>query len=216
MIKRFMKLSVVMITAGLLSVAGAASNSKEQITANSVFASEIIGEPTYVPFYHEVNLDPQQDIPFTGLSYLGFCEALGFSESSGNYKAVNRLGYVGKYQFGRSALSWVGIKSRNKFLNSPLLQERAFEALISKNKWVLKEYIDKYDGRIINGIKVTESGLVAAAHLGGAGNVVKFLESEGEIVFADANNVPITKYMKSFANYDLSSIHPDNNATAIP
>ncbi|MCW9038467.1 MAG: peptidoglycan-binding protein LysM, partial [Altibacter sp.] len=59
-----------------------------------------------------------------------------------------------------------------------------------------------------------ESGLIAAAHLGGAGNVMKFLESNGEDVFADANNVPITRYMKEFAHYDLTSILPDNNAKA--
>ena len=94
------------------------------------------------------------------------------------------------------------------------MQEKAFEALISKNKWVLREYIDKFDGQSINGVKITESGLLAAAHLGGAGNVIKFLDSNGEIVFEDANRVPITKYMKRFVDYDVSEILPDNNARA--
>jgi len=92
------------------------------------------------------------------------------------------------------------------------LQEEALSTLISLNKWVLKDYISQYQGQHIAGVQVTESGLIAAAHLGGAGNVIKFLESEGETIFADANNVPITKYMKHFGGYDLSSILPDNNA----
>ena len=125
---------------------------------------------------------------------------------------MNRLGYVGKYQFGRSALNWVGVKSKSQFLNSPVLQDSAFKALIAKNKWVLRDYIARHDGQIVNGIKVTESGMIAAAHLGGAENVKRFLDSNGENVFADANNVPITKYMQKFAHYDLSALPADRNA----
>jgi|TARA_R100000479_G_scaffold69849_1_gene33499 hypothetical protein len=210
--KRFMKLSVLLLVT-IFCITGFSSK-EEMKYSSSIFTTDVIGAPSYVPFDFEVDMNPQQNIPFVGKSYLGFCEDLGFSESSGNYKAVNRLGYLGKYQFGWSTLNWVGIYNKRKFLNSPLLQEKAFEALISKNKWVLKDYITEYDGQIIDGIKVTESGLVAAAHLGGAGNVMKFLDTDGEVVFKDANNVPITKYMQTFAAYDVSSILPDNNATA--
>jgi len=207
-----MKLSVLLLVT-IFCITGFSSK-EEMKYSSSIFTTDVIGAPSYVPFDFEVDMNPQQNIPFVGKSYLGFCEDLGFSESSGNYKAVNRLGYLGKYQFGWSTLNWVGIYNKRKFLNSPLLQEKAFEALISKNKWVLKDYITEYDGQIIDGIKVTESGLVAAAHLGGAGNVMKFLDTDGEVVFKDANNVPITKYMQTFAAYDVSSILPDNNATA--
>lgn len=210
--KRFMKLSVLLIVTVFL-VTGFSSK-KEEKFSSSIFTTDVIGAPSYVPYEFEVNMNPQQNIPFVGKSYLGFSEDLGFSESSGNYKAVNRLGYMGKYQFGWSTLNWVGIYNKSKFLNSPLLQEKALEALISKNKWVLRDHIDEFNGQIINGIKVTESGLIAAAHLGGAGNVMKFLDTNGQDVFADANNVPITSYMQKFADYDVSSILPDNNAKA--
>jgi len=211
MTKRFMKLSVLLTVA--IFVATAFSSEREDYSS-SIFATDIIGDVAYVPYEYEVNLNSQDSVPFLGKSFLGFCYDLGFSESSGNYRAVNRLGYLGKYQFGRSTLNWVGIYNTSRFLNSPLLQEKAFEALISKNKWVLREYIDKFDGQSINGVKITESGLLAAAHLGGAGNVIKFLDSNGEIVFEDANRVPITKYMKRFVDYDVSEILPDNNARA--
>ncbi|WP_147278503.1 hypothetical protein [Marinirhabdus gelatinilytica] len=206
-----MKLSVLPLIAAFVAL-GFSPSKEVELNSSSIFISETVGEPTYVPYEFEVNMNPEMDVPFLGKSYLGFTNDLGFSESSGNYKAVNRLGYVGKYQFGWSALKWVGVNSKRMFLNNPDLQEEAFSTLISLNKWVLKDHIAKYRGQHIGGIQVTESGLIAAAHLGGAGNVIKFLESNGENVFADANNVPITKYMKRFGGYDLSSIAPDNNA----
>jgi len=211
MIKRFMKLSVLPLLAAFIAVGFSPFKSVER-NSSSIFISDIVGELAYVPYEFEVIMNPKMDVPFLGKSYLGFSNDLGFSESSGNYKAVNRLGYVGKYQFGWSALKWVGITNKTMFLNNPDLQEEAFATLISLNKWVLKDYIKKYQGQHIAGVQVTESGIIAAAHLGGAGNVIKFLESEGETIFADANNVPITKYMKHFGGYDLSSIIPDNNA----
>ena len=181
MTKRFMKLSVLLlVTIFCITVF---SSKEEMKYSSSIFTTDVIGAPSYVPFDFEVDMNPQQNIPFVGKSYLGFCEDLGFSESSGNYKAVNRLGYMGKYQFGRSALEWVGVKSKYTFLNSPDLQEEAFSTLISLNKFVLQDYITEYVGQYIAGIQITES-----------------------------NNVPITKYMKRFGGYDLTSIVPDANA----
>jgi hypothetical protein len=211
MTKRFMKLSVLLAVAIFIVTA---FSSKREDYSSSIFATDIVGNVAHVPYEYEVNMSSQDSVPFLGKSFLGFCYDLGFSESSGNYRAVNRLGYLGKYQFGRSTLNWVGIHNTSRFLNSPLLQEKAFEALISKNKWVLRDYIDRFNGQTINGVKISESGLLAAAHLGGAGNVMKFLESNGEEVFEDANHVPITKYMKRFVDYDVSEIIPDNNARA--
>ncbi len=210
MAKRFMKMSVLLI--GLTLTVTGFSNKKLEDYSSSMFISEIVEGLAHVPTIEEINMNFRQNGPFVGKSYLGFSNDLGLSESSGNYKAVNRLGYAGKYQFGGSALKWVGIKDRRRFLNSPELQEDALKALIALNKHVLRDYIADYDGQIINGIKVTESGLIAAAHLGGAKNVKRFLDSNGENVFADANDVPITKYMKKFAGYDLSSVLPNPNA----
>lgn len=209
MTKRFMKLSALLAITVFTVMA---FSSKKEINSSSIFTTESVGNIAYVPYDYEVNMSSQDKVPYLGKSFLGFCYDLGLSESSGNYRAVNRLGYLGKYQFGRSTLRWVGIYNTSKFLNSPLLQEKAFKALISKNKWVLRDYIDEFNGQTISGVKISESGLLAAAHLGGAGNVMKFLDSNGAIVFEDANNVPITKYMMRFVDYDISRIAPDNNA----
>ena len=43
---------------------------------------------------------------------------------------------------------------------------------------VLKKEIEKYEGTILNGIHVTESGILAAAHLGGAGSVKKYFKNK--------------------------------------
>jgi len=45
---------------------------------------------------------------------------------------------------------------------------------LSRNKWELKEEIEKFSGKIISGVKITESGILAAAHLGGPGSVKRF------------------------------------------
>ena len=172
--------------------------------------AETFVAPTLESFVHE--FPGGFNSPVLGTSYTGFKEALAFSESSGNYFAVNSLGYKGRYQFGNSTLKWVGVDSARDFMNSPAMQESAFDVLVAKNKFVLREYINAFDGKTIGGFKVTESGLIAAAHLCGAGNVMKFLDSGGEDVFADANNVPLTSYLSRFGNFDTSIIRA--NATA--
>lgn len=141
-------------------------------------------------------------------TFSDFKDAIAFKESSNNYQAENKYGYVGRYQFGRLALTAVGLNnvSKNKFKNDHKLQESAFESLLSINKYLLTTHIKNYDGKIVNGVKITESGVLAAAHLVGAKSIKRFLESNGKIERSDANNVKLTKYMQMFANYDTTAI----------
>ena len=74
------------------------------------------------------------------------------------------------------------------------------------NKWILRKDIKRSVGKIINGVKITESGILAAAHLSGAGNVKKYLRSNGNLSFSDAYGTTIQSYMKNFGGYDVSSI----------
>ena len=107
---------------------------------------------------------------FLDNSYVGFKEAIAFKESQGNYSVVNTLGYLGKYQFGVSTLDLLGIKNKpQEFLNNPALQEKAFLVNTKRNKWVLRRDIKRFVGKKINGIRITESGILAAAHLAGQG-----------------------------------------------
>jgi hypothetical protein len=168
------------------------------------------------PLDYEVAMTPEEKAevapPFLGRSFNGFKEALAHSESRGNYFVVNSYGYMGKYQFGTSALKAVGVKNKEAFLNDPEMQERAFEAILQRNKWILRTYIERYSGQTIGGVKITESGILAAAHLGGALNVKRFLRSYGEQGFEDAFGTSIRYYMKKFAGYDVSHIKPMRRA----
>ncbi|PWG06265.1 peptidoglycan-binding protein LysM [Polaribacter aquimarinus] len=152
------------------------------------------------------------NIPYLQKDFVGFKEALAFKESQGKYTIVNTLGYLGKYQFGRTTLERFRIYNTQAFLRNPELQERAFIALCKVNKWILRKDIKRSIGKTINGIKITESGILAAAHLSGAGNVKKFLRSNGSVRFSDAYGATIQSYLKKFGGYNVSNIKADRKA----
>ena len=154
------------------------------------------------------------NIPYLKNNFVAFKEALAFKESQGKYTVVNTLGYLGKYQFGRTTLERFEIYNTKEFLQNPELQEKAFTALCKVNKWILRKDIKRSVGKTINGIEFTESGILAAAHLGGAGNVKKFLRSNGTETFSDAYGSSIQVYLKKFAGYDVSNIVADRKAQA--
>jgi hypothetical protein len=153
------------------------------------------------------------NIPYLKRNFVAFKEALAFKESQGNYRVVNTLGYLGKYQFGRTTLERFKIYNTSAFLQDPELQEKAFIALCKVNKWILRRDFKNYVGKTINDIKITESGILAAAHLSGAGNVKKFLRSNGVKRFSDAYGTSMQSYIKKFASYDVSNIIADRKAT---
>jgi hypothetical protein len=153
--------------------------------------------------------------PFDRNEFEDFKEALAFKESQGNYQVVNTLGYLGKYQFGSTTLERFDILDTNAFLTNPALQEKAFVALCKVNKWILRKDIKRSVGKKINGIVITESGILAAAHLAGAGNVKKFLRSNGTQTFSDAFGTTVEIYLEMFAAYDTSSIQPNRKPTIV-
>jgi len=148
-------------------------------------------------------------------SFIGFREAVAFKESQGKYNKINTLGYLGKYQFGKSTLNRLKIYNTQEFLKNPELQEKAFIALCSLNKWILIRDIKRSVGKNINGIEITESGILAAAHLAGAGNVKKYLRSNGEDIFSDAYGSNVQHYMRKFSGFDTSFIKPIKKPTII-
>lgn len=151
-------------------------------------------------------------IPFLQNDFVGFKEALAFKESQGKYRVINTLGYLGKYQFGKNTLERFRIYNTDAFLKNPELQEQTFIAYCQVNKWILRKDIQRSVGKVINGVKITESGILAAAHLSGAGNVKKYLRSNGNYNTSDAYGSTIQSYMKKFAGYDVSVIEADRLA----
>ena len=158
-----------------------------------------------------------------------FLNDLGARESGGNYKSVNKYGYVGKYQMGESAMidagyyrkpsrvynnDWKGeftgkdgIKSLADYLNSPEIQEKS-QLIFKRKQWGYLKGVgaDKYVGLRVNGLLITASGLLAGAHLKGAGSVITYLRSGGKINNKDAFNTSVESYIKQFAGYDVHEI----------
>ncbi len=192
-IKKFLFLSSVI----LLFVNATSSNKELEINTP-------IPYPKFVDY----------NIPYLQNNFVAFKQALAFKESQGKYTVVNTLGYLGKYQFGKTTLERFNIYNTKEFLKNPELQEKAFIALCKVNKWILRKDIKRSVGKTINGIKITESGILAAAHLSGAGNVKKFLRSNGTRTFSDAYGASIKLYLKKFADYDVSSIVANRKAKA--
>jgi len=158
-----------------------------------------------------------------------FYNDLGARESGGNYSSVNKYGYVGKYQMGEAAMidagyykkpsgkynnDWSGqftgkdgIYSVQDFLKNKQAQENAQKAF-KQAQWNQLKAIgaDKYIGKEINGVKITQSGLLAAAHLKGPGAVKEYLQSDGKNIPKDAFGTSVESYMKKFEGYDVSNV----------
>jgi hypothetical protein len=153
------------------------------------------------------NVEPEFRIPAVGRDFVGFKEALAFNESGRRYNIVNSLGYLGKYQFGIATLRGLKMNVTYKeFLHNPELQEEAFKRYVKRNRKILAKEIERYSGKYINGIKITESGILAAAHLAGAGAVKRYLHTYGNRTSVDAYGTRIEDYLRKFADYDLSGI----------
>lgn len=154
-------------------------------------------------------------------NYSDFLDDLGFRESSNDYGAENRFGYLGRYQMGKLALQeagfldsdgeWTslansyGIYSKSDFLNSQEGQEAAIRACHRKLCEYIRHYsLDQYVGKMYFGVKVTQSGLLAACHLVGAPSLKKAFQ-KNEMVY-DGNQVPASEYMELFGGYDISEV----------
>ena len=147
-------------------------------------------------------------IPYTVKDFVGFKNFLGFFESGSDYNKINRFGYVGKYQFGKGTLKIYGVTNLVNYKNNPELQEKIFLMNVMRNKWILRREISWYSNRYLGGEYISESGIIAAAHLSGPGNVKKYLRShcDSNLNKKDANGTSILDYMRIFKDYDIKGI----------
>jgi len=167
--------------------------------------------------------DWNDEIDDNNNNLVNFLELLGFRESSNRYDVVSRHGYMGKYQFGSIALRDIGFYDNNNnwtekameygvwnqetFLNNPEAQESAIRMLLNNNWRYAANYgLLEYIGTIMNGILITESGLLAAAHLVGIGALNGAIK-RGDLTSAwDGNNVTAKEYMELFGGYNIDEI----------
>ena len=136
----------------------------------------------------------------------GFVNAIAFKESRMIIDTVNKYGMLGKYQFSRATLNGLGYKhiSTTTFLKSEALQDEAMLNLLKHNDKILRKHIVKHTGDTINGIVVTHSGILAAAHLAGPSNVKKWLRTKGKKTRTDGFGTSIETYMNKFKNYKIN------------
>ena len=133
---------------------------------------------------------------------LKFIHLIGQKESDGKYNTVSKRGYLGRYQFHPKTLKIIGMDvSRKKFLKSKKLQDSAMISYLSMNKRILKREIEKYSGRLIKGKPITESGILAAAHLAGPDRVKHYLRYGKDK--SDGNGTRISYYLRKFSGYNL-------------
>lgn len=213
MVRTLVKFAVLPFMIGLLSLGNFNEDTTKKIDV-SKYSTKGLQLFYDVPFADEVDSSNEfyyKPLPLIGDRYVGFKEALAFKESQGNYLIVNTFGYLGKYQFGRSTLELIGINNTHKFLENPVLQERAFLLNTSRNKWVLRRDIARYTGKKIGGVQITESGILAAAHLAGPGSVKSYLRSGGANQFSDGFGTSIRSYLKKFSGYDVSFVEAVKN-----
>ncbi|MDT0295555.1 peptidoglycan-binding protein LysM [Mesonia ostreae] len=211
--KRIAKFSVLPAIGALVFLSF--SNKEEAITAS--VSTTNLPESYTVKKNNEILNEVDESIfyPVLKKGYLGFKEAVAFKESRGDYKIINQFGYLGKYQFGIGTLHLIGIYDADAFLNNPELQEAAFYANASRNKWILRKDIARSVGKKMNGVEITESGILAAAHLAGPGSVKKYLRSGGVQGFSDAFGTSIKYYLHKFKGYDTSFVSANRKAKAI-
>ncbi|RPE75882.1 LysM peptidoglycan-binding domain-containing protein [Vulcaniibacterium tengchongense] len=161
-----------------------------------------------------------------------FLAAVAQRESGNDHTIINRAGFVGKYQFGEAALidlgyyksdgsnyvnNWKGvwtgkngINSLQDFRNSPDVQDLAgaewFKILCKRARLM---GLDQYIGKTIKGIQITESGILAGAHLVGMGTkkkpagVGQFLLSNGQDDPVDGFGTRASEYISKFGGYNL-------------
>jgi len=157
--------------------------------------------------------------------------ALGYKESTNNYKAVNNIGYIGKYQFGAQTMENLGYlkpgsykKYKNKALEMPELftgknditnkedflnNEKLQDSEASRNLKLNYKYL-KRKGVDVDKLPDEEvAGLLATSHLLGAGGAKKMYEGKDS---KDALGTTGTEYYnlgKESIKKDIPEISPE-------
>lgn len=110
--------------------------------------------------------------------------------------------YWGLYQIGTNERKLTGFADipMSVYLNHPEIQDLCMIELLKYNKKYMQGYIDKYSGKIVDGILVTESGILALCQLG-SGSTRLWLDS-GKIPSVDEfGNSP--RNLLKIGGYDL-------------
>lgn len=122
--------------------------------------------------------------------------------------------YLGIFQIGKNerVVTGYGDISDAVFLAHEDIQILVMIKLLKLNKKIMQPYIDKYSGKIVDGILVTESGILALCQLG-TGSAQEYLDS-GIIPVQDAaGNKP--RELLKMGGYKLNLDKIDNNVVSV-
>ena len=157
--------------------------------------------------YFEVEEHPIADPLPPDPIYL-FMEKIAQIESGGSYEALNRFGFMGRYQFSPRTVKYLGYTvSEDQFLNNPQLQDSIMVAYMKYNDEFLDQYIEEFDGTTLNGIVLNRAAILAGAHFAGGTGMRRYLLSHGETTTVDSNGMEIRKYIESFSDINMPRIH---------
>jgi hypothetical protein len=138
-------------------------------------------------------------------TYEKWKEKLAGIESGGLYNARrDDSQYWGKYQMGKDVRKIIGFgnMSWNKWKSSPDIQEAALRLWIDILYKDLKDDIIKYDGRILNGWYISESGIIAMVYNVGTEATRQFLYNNGLKIPKDGSGLDATRFL-TLADYNL-------------
>ncbi len=147
-----------------------------------------------------------------------FMGAMAERESLNTPTVVNRYGYLGKYQFSPKTLWALGRRFRvteQQFLGTEALQDSAMVQYLLDNRTIIQDLIVRFDGRWYRGLYITESGLLAGAHLVGPHGLRAFLDPTYAMVrngtryrprIIDGNGVHVGVYIEQFSRYALDNL----------
>lgn len=138
-----------------------------------------------------------------------FMDKMARIESDNNSRAVNRYGFLGKYQFRQQTLRELGmVVTDSQFLENVSLQDSAMILFMKDNQQSLRHVIHEYAGTIYSGIHITRSGILAAGHLVGPGGVLAFFYPNDsrwvKYPIKDGNGTTVEMYLEKFGHYNVN------------
>lgn len=175
------------------------------LAATEMFAPNLKGDP----MERQLDITVKQEKE----KFNTFLNAIAQRESSMNPNAINFIGAMGKYQFLQGTLNFLGFDTitvkrftRNPGIFPADMQDDVMLKLLNVNKKILLETISKHKSTVVKDFLVTESGILAAAHLAGAFGVKDYFNSNTLDNPSDANGTSLEDYLKRFSGYNLDFI----------
>lgn len=151
---------------------------------------------------------PKKKALSTSSGVRAFMRLMSKIESNHNCKAVNPYGMMGCYQFSPKTVKAMGFHvTQEEFLNDKNLQDRVMLKFMRDNRRSLKGVIEKFSGQVVNGVRVSEAGILGSSHLAGVGGVLSFFYPEKySYRGVDANGATVAMYMEKFEHFDVSGL----------